>query len=376
MTMASTSPTRILVVDDEPAARVLLCRILQEHSYECIEADGVDSAIEALARQEVALVITDLDMPGKSGLELVTNVNQSRPDVGIVMVTGRGSPEIGRFALRAGASGYLSKPVQADDVAVTVFNALRRRELEAAQRDRERELEDAVAARTEALWMANIDLAHAEKNLRLARDETVERLALAAEHHDDETAAHVRRVSCYTRILAEALLDDAQRAETIGVASVLHDLGKIAIPDAILRKPAKLTADEREVMQGHTEIGYRILEGSRSEVLRCAAVIAHSHHEWYDGTGYPQGLAGDAIPIEGRLVAIADVFDSLMTDRVYRKAFSLLETLNIMRSESGSHFDPELMDVFLDNLDRLLMVDATTETEETVDRTPVFGTAL
>lgn len=356
--MTRDLPGKILVVDDEPAARLLLCRILQEHSYECIEAEGVDGATQALARHEIALVLTDLDMPGKSGLELVKTITETRPDIGVVMVTGRGNPEIGRFALRAGASGYLSKPVRPDDVAVTVFNALRRRDLEAAQRDREQELEEAVAARTEALWMANIDLAKAEKDLRLARDETVERLALAAEHRDDETAAHVRRVSCYTRILANAVLDDSALAETIGVASILHDLGKIAIPDAILRKPGKLTADERRVMESHAEIGHCILKGSRSEVLRYAATIAHSHHEWFDGSGYPQGLAGDAIPIEGRLTAIADVFDSLMSDRVYRKAFSLVETLKIMRNESGTHFDPELIRIFQDNLDSLLKVDA------------------
>lgn len=345
--------SQLLVVDDEQPVRRVLSRMLEAHGYGCSEADGFDSAVEKLAAGDIAMVLTDLDMPGRSGLELLAHLKERSPQVAVVIVTGRGGVDIGKQVVASGAYGYLTKPVRADDVLVTVFNALRRRELEESQRNRELELEGAVAKRTEALWAANIDLAKAESDLRGAHKETVERLAFTAEHHDDETGAHVRRMSRYTEVLARGSFDE-ERAATIGLASVLHDLGKIAIPDAVLRKRGRLSPEEMAVMRTHAEVGYQILKDSQSEVLQIGAVIARSHHEWFDGSGYPHGLSGQDIPVEGRLAAIADVYDALSTDRVYRKAFSLRDTIDMMKSEGGTHFDPILLDTFLDHLPELL----------------------
>ena len=195
-----------------------------------------------------------------------------------------------------------------------------------------------------------------ERELRLAQEDTVERLSIAAEFRDDEAARHVQRMSRYTSLLAARSGEDAQRAEMVRISSVMHDVGKIGIPDSILLKPGKLTPEERRIMEQHSEIGYRILSGSRSEVLTLAAQIAWTHHERVDGNGYPRRLAGDAIPVEGRMAAIADVFDALTSHKVYKKAFPLGQAVDIMREERGSHFDADLLDLFLDSMDEVIRI--------------------
>jgi putative two-component system response regulator len=179
--------------------------------------------------------------------------------------------------------------------------------------------------------------------------ELVKRLAMAVEYRDDDTGAHIERVSRYAGKLAMLAGQDSAQVELMRHASPLHDVGKVAIPDAVLLKPGKLTEEERAIIETHAHIGWELLRGSGSEVMRAAAVIAHSHHERFDGTGYPQRLTGEAIPIEGRIVAIADVFDALSSDRVYRPAFAPEKVLEIMSGDRGTHFDPDLLDAFLEN---------------------------
>jgi putative two-component system response regulator len=213
-----------------------------------------------------------------------------------------------------------------------------------------------VKDRTADLWDAIARLERAERDLRTSREETIERLAIAAEFRHDETAQHIQRMSRYCALLARNAGMDSERSETIRVASLMHDVGKIGIPDYILLKPGPLTPDERAIMQQHTDIGFRILAGSSSELLATAADIAWTHHERVDGSGYPRGLKGEAIPIEGRIAAIADVFDALSSDRAYKTAFSLVTAVEGMRKARGTHFDPELLDVFLNSIDEVLEI--------------------
>ena len=194
------------------------------------------------------------------------------------------------------------------------------------------------------------------RELLLAQEDTVERLSIAAEFRDDETARHVQRMSRYSALLTTKAGEDAERAELVRIASVMHDVGKIGIPDSILLKPGKLTPEERRIMEQHSEIGYRILSGSRSHVLTLAAQIAWTHHERIDGTGYPRKLAGDDIPFEGRVAAIADVFDALPSHKVYKKAFPLGQAVDIMRDGRGTHFDARLLDLFLDSMDEVIRI--------------------
>lgn len=198
-------------------------------------------------------------------------------------------------------------------------------------------LEEKVRERTAELWAAVGRLEVAEKDLRLAQEETIHRLSLAAEYRDDETSRHIERMSRYCAVLATRVGEDEQRSELLRIASKMHDIGKIGVPDAILLKRGKLTAEEFEIMKQHADIGYQILRGSESELASTAATIAWTHHEKIDGSGYPRRLKGDDIPIEGRIAAVADVFDALTTNRIYRKAFPLPQALSIMSEGRGQH---------------------------------------
>jgi PAS domain S-box-containing protein len=197
------------------------------------------------------------------------------------------------------------------------------------------------------------DLRSATGALEVAETEIVRRLSMAVEWRDDDTGQHIDRVSRFSGVLAQRAGLGSGLWEPIRFASPLHDAGKVAIPDAILLKPGKLTADERTIMETHAELGYELLRGSASPILELAATIARTHHERYDGTGYPRGLVGEAIPIEGRIVAIVDVFDALTSDRVYRPAFSVERALQMMTNDRGTHFDAHLFDVFLASVGEL-----------------------
>jgi hypothetical protein len=194
------------------------------------------------------------------------------------------------------------------------------------------------------------ELHRALTELEIAQSETVRRLSMAVEFRDEDTGAHIERIGRFSTLLAEQAGLDGERCERLGYAAPLHDVGKVAIPDAILLKPGPLTAEERAIVETHAEEGHRLLRGSSSSILDMAATIALSHHEKWDGSGYPRGVVGEAIPIEGRIVAVADVFDALTTDRVYRPAYTLEQAVELMREQRGRHFDPVLLDTFLEVL--------------------------
>jgi putative two-component system response regulator len=352
----STESVRILVVDDEEPIRRVIARLLQRNGYECETAGDAEEAMLLLKERDFALVLTDMDMPGTSGLDLIMQIVAMFEDIATVMVTGMDDAKLADAALKIGAYGYIIKPFESNEILINVMNALRRRGLEIENRNHRLRLEQMVRDRTAELWEAIARLEKAEKNLRQSREETVQRLSIAAEFRDDETAQHIQRMSRYCALLARKAGEDTERCELIRVASLMHDVGKIGIPDQILLKPAPLTPEERTIMEQHSEIGYRILAGSQSELLRLAAEIAWTHHERVDGSGYPHGIKGNEIPLDGRIAAIADVFDALTSDRVYKKAFPLGRAIEIMREGRGVHFDPKLLDMFLDSMDEVLLI--------------------
>ena len=354
MTGRPLESAKLLLVDDEEPVLRALERILTRKGYDCTTAEDVTSAREALAKGSFDLVLSDMNMPGESGLDLVKTIVAEHPDTATVMCTGLDDAELARTAIDIGAYGYIVKPFEANEILIAVMNALRRRELEIENRHHQEHLEDMVKARTTELWSAISDLEHAQKEIRISREETIERLSVAAEFKDSETAAHIRRMSLYCAMLAERLGEDARRCEEIRLASAMHDVGKIGVPDHILSKPGPLDPEEWKIMKTHAAIGHRILSNSTSDLLNLAAVIALTHHERIDGTGYPRGLVEDEIPFEGRVAAVADVFDALTTNRVYRKAFPLGEALEIMKQGRGDHFDPKILDCFFDSMDRVL----------------------
>lgn len=341
---------KILVVDDEEALRRWSERVLNDHGYECEGAGDAEDARERLKDGAFQLALLDINMPGESGMHLLSYIRSEYPGCAAVMVTGEDSVELAMSAIEHGAYGYIIKPVEAGELLINVANALHRRRLELETRRLLQRVQQTASERYEQLEQALQDLQLSETRVWSSQAETIFQLARVVEFRDEETGMHLQRMSAYCEILAHQIGLSGEECERLRLASQLHDVGKVAIPDSILLKHGKLTDEEFETIKTHAEIGYKMLAGSRSEIVKLGAVIAHSHHEWWDGSGYPQRLVGEAIPREGRIAAIADVFDALSTDRVYRSAFPLKVAVQMMRDERGTHFDPELLDTFINVL--------------------------
>jgi putative two-component system response regulator len=346
--MSNPAPTeRILIVDDEDQIRSLLTRLLGGHGYDCLTAESAAAARRLLRENEVALVLSDVSMPGESGIDFTREVLAEHRDTAVVMVTGMDDRSYADAAIELGAYGYVLKPFKPNELIINVGNALRRRGLEIENRNSRERLEQTVLERTSALRDTIAQLERSDAELRRLREETIRRLSWAAEFRNQETGEHIVRMSLYCALLARLAGLDADRAEAIRIASPMHDVGKIGIPDRILLKPGRLAEDERKVMEAHTEMGYRILAGSGVELLDLAAMMALTH---------PTGAAGSAIPIEGRICAIADVFDALTSDRVYRSAFRPDEARSLMSEGRGTQFDAELLDLFFAAFEDVLAI--------------------
>jgi putative two-component system response regulator len=328
----------------------MLGRLLEQYGYTCTLAGSAKEARRCLQEKEFALILCDVNMPGESGLDLVRYVLREHHHTAAVMVTGLDNPQLAAAALEIGAYGYILKPFESNEILINVANALRRRRLEIENQAHRERLELTVLERTAALRHAIESLERAEKELRLSREETIQRLAIAAEYRDGATAQHIQRMSHYCSLLAQRCGLDAERCELIRIASPMHDIGKIGVSDAILHKPEALSAEEWRVMQRHPAYGALLLEGSSSPLLKMAREIALTHHERWDGSGYPRGLKGDAIPACGRILAVADVYDALRSQRCYKPAFSHERAVEIILYGDGrsmpEHFDPELLRVF------------------------------
>lgn len=358
---------RILIVDDEQTICTLLARLLGAHGYECVTAESASSARRHLSEGPFALLLSDVNMPGESGFDFAHEVHLDYPDTAVVLVTGVDDRRIAEAALAQGAYGYVLKPFKANELLINVANALRRRALEIENRHHRDRLEQAVLERTSTLRDTIARLEASEGEARRLREETIRRLSWAAEFRNQETGQHIVRMSLYCALLAQLAGFDAERAELIRIASPMHDVGKIGIPDRILLKPGALTDEERQVMEAHAEMGHRILAGSNVELLDLAALLALTHHERIDGTGYPRGLAGDEIPVEGRIAAVADVFDALTSDRVYRPAYQPDEARALMLEGRGTQFDPWLLDLFFDAFDDVLAIRRATADDANVE---------
>lgn len=348
---------RLLIVDDEPFNRDLLEGLSELLGYESAVAASGAEALERLG-PDIDLVLLDGMMPAMDGFEVARRMREHPTwgDTPIVMVTALSSKEDRLRAVQAGANDFITKPVDRTELRVRVASLLKMKAAQDALKRHREELEVMVAERTVDLRRALQDVVVEQEKTHRAHLDTIQRLALAAEYRDGHTAAHIHRVAHYCVVLARALGLPSDQVETIHLASPMHDVGKLGIPDAILLKPGALTELERAVMQEHARIGARILSDSESTLLQAGEVIALSHHEKWDGSGYPNGLAGEAIPIEGRICAVADVFDALTSRRPYKEAFPNAEAYEIMRSGRGSHFDAQILELFFANLDDIVAI--------------------
>ncbi len=316
--------SRVLVVDDEAPNVDLLCAVLRRGGLTDVTGTTDPAELLALVADAPAdLVVLDLHMPGLDGYAVLERLPPGTP---ALVLTADATREAKERALSLGASDFLTKPFDVVEVGLRVRNLLAARRATVA-------LEDAVRRRT-----AQLDAARAE---------VLDRLGLAAEFRDDQTHEHTRRVGALAARIGERLGCPAGEAELLGQAAPLHDVGKLGVPDRVLLKPGPLDPGEQAVMREHTTIGRRILAGSASPVLRAAEEIAWTHHERWDGAGYPRGLAGPAIPLPGRIVAVADVFDALTHDRPYKRAWSRADAVAHVRDGAGGQFDPDVVTAFL-----------------------------
>ena len=334
LSMLTPDPTgsiqRIVVVED-PENAALLQRMLQAAGYEDVRTPRTPDEVEHMLELiEVDLVVLDLEVSGVDGFELLERVVGT--GVPVAVLTADDSPTTRRRALGLGAKDFVTKPLDRVEVLLRVGNLLQTKRLQRELQDRNQDLQRWVRART--------------ADLEEARRETLERLALAAEYRDDDTNQHTKRVGRTAALLAKQLGLSAETVEHLRFAAPLHDVGKIGIPDAVWLKPGALSDHERKMLEQHTTIGARILSGSRSPILRLAEQIAHTHHERWDGSGYPRGLGGDAIPLAGRITAVADVFDVLAHPRPHKKAWPLEQAVEEILNQAGRQFDPEVVGAF------------------------------
>jgi putative two-component system response regulator len=348
---------RILVVDDVEQNLALLGGLVRTLGY---EVETARDGLEALAKLVLGfdLVLLDVMMPGLDGYEVARRVRADprTRDLPIILVTVLDSREDRVKAIQAGTSDFIAKPVEKTELLVRISSQLRLKEAQDALKRNRADLEERVAQRTEELRRTVEETAEANRRTWAAHIDTIRRLVLAAELKDAETARHIVRISRYSTVLGRALHMSPGELEVLGHAVTMHDVGKIGIPDAILFKPGALDEKEKKVMESHTLIGSRILEDSPSELMQLGHVVALTHHERWDGAGYPHGLRGEQIPLAGRICAVVDVFDAMTTDRPYRAAFSPEAALETIRQGRGSHFDPQLLDLFLGRLDEVLSV--------------------
>lgn len=336
---------KILVVDDEEPVCQLFARILEANGYTCALAANAVQAHKYLAKEQFDLLLCDIKMPGESGLELAQDVLSAYPETAVVMVTGVGDPEITRAALEIGAFGYITKPLDHNGVLFSVSNALRRRRLEMESRARRQNLERVVEARTAELREREARLRHTLDSLKKTIDGIIYAMALAIEMRDPYTAGHQRRVADLGRAIAGEMGLSEDRLEAVRIAGLLHDLGKISVPAAILSKPGRLSEAEFAIIKSHAQVGYEILR--EIEFPWPLAEIVHQHHERLDGSGYPQGLAGEEIFLEARIIGVADVVEAMASHRPYRPAVGIDAALEEISKKKDVLYDPEVVDACL-----------------------------
>ena len=364
---------RILLVEDEQDNREILTDLLSSLGYWVEEAEDGEAALAKL-KLDIDLVLCDISMPGMDGYDLVRRIRElfGFYELPVIMVTGMAGQEDRLRAVEAGANDFIAKPVDLTELRVRTASQLRIKEQHDEIKQHKAELEQLVDRRTAALRESLEEMVQAQRRTRQAHLDTIHRLALAAEYKDMVTAEHIKRVAGYCATLARARGMSPGEVEMIYYASPMHDVGKIGIPDSILLKPGKLDPDEWEIMKRHTSIGARILEDSASELLEAGKEIALSHHEWWDGNGYPDGIAGEGIPLPGRICAVADVFDAIVTERPYKEAIPNERAYEIMKEKRGTHFDPELLDLFFDNEDRITTIQMDPDSYDTTVRSSVI----
>jgi len=347
----------VVIVDDESTGRMIMGKILHQVMDNLIlhEFEHPADVMEWLNDNHPDLIVTDYRMPDINGIDFIKKIRAKEgcQDIPIMMITVADEKTVRYNALEAGATAFLTRPIDHIECRTSCRNLLKLSEQHSIIQQRAQWLAEQVELATEQI---------------VAREqETLLCLAKAGEYRDEETGNHVVRMAKYSRQIAQELGLSKEESDSLEYAAPMHDIGKIGIPDGILLKPGKLDATEWKIMQRHAEIGHDILKDSDSKYMKMGAIIALTHHEKFDGSGYPKGLKGDAIPLVGRIVAVADVFDALTSERPYKQAWSTEEALDYLKQQSGQHFDPVCVDAFFNRLSNIRKIEldyADNDTEE------------
>jgi putative two-component system response regulator len=337
----------VLICDDTNENIETLVSVLEDR-YQLFIANTAEAALAILQQSKQDVILLDILMPGMSGYELCEIIKSmdKYQDTPVIFISGMVTPEDKQKGFTCGAVDYITKPFDVNEVKARVKAQVQIVKQSMQSKEKNKFLEKTVKSKESELLVAY-------NKLELAYIETIEKLSTAAEYKDDVTGLHVKRVGRISAILAKGLGLKTYFVNSIELAAPLHDIGKIGIPEAILLKPGKLDEYEWEKMKAHTTIGKNILEGSSSDIINLAETIAYTHHEKWDGSGYPLGLAGEEIPMESRIVAMADVYDAITSKRSYKEAFGKEKAMSIIKESIGSHFDPRVGNIFLELIDEI-----------------------
>lgn len=345
---SDSNQAQILVVDDDAAVAQLVEQTLLKAGYTCRKAENGRQALGILEQEPIDVVVSDIIMPEMDGVTLLKKV-KSEHTADVMLMTGFTADFNYETLIQEGASDFVSKPFSPRELLLRLKRVLKMRYLLIERDQINEELETSVAR----LETVNAELQNMNQELNQSYLDTINRLCLAAEYKDDDTGDHIIRISRYCELITQTLGQPDEFIQLMRYASPMHDIGKIGIPDHILLKPDKLTEDEFNLIKTHTTIGANILSGAQAEVLKLAHEIALNHHEKWNGKGYPNGLAGQDIPLSARIVGLADTFDALTSSRPYKDPYPIEVALEIIRSERETHFDPEVVDAFLDAIDEI-----------------------
>ena len=328
----------ILIADDEDMIRELINITLSKEGFTCFQAASAEEGLEIINNERLDLALLDIMMPGRSGIDLLKDIKQTTPETPVLMITAMNDMDTALSCIHNGAEDYITKPFNLDRVLLTVKNTLEKRRLVLENKEYQANLEQKVREQTEVIRtvMGEINLAY---------EHTLVALIRALDAREKEVGSHSERVMAYACLLAETAGISKEECVIIGKGALLHDIGKIGVSDNILLKPAKLDEEEWKVMRTHPTIGYDILSGIR--YFSGAADLVLNHHERWDGTGYPKGLGGEAIPMSARIFSLVDTLDAMTSDRPYRKALTFQAVLDEVVRCCGEQFDPRLVDVFL-----------------------------
>lgn len=342
--MESENKGVVLLVDDDRAVLDATSMLLGIHGYRVIVCDDSSDAAAILAAKDVDIVLTDIRMPRVSGMELLDKARALRPHVPVLLMSGHAEMDTAIEAIKKGAFDLILKPYRAEYLLINIKRAIEHRHLLQVEKRYKEKLEETVESTTRELRRALMALKESSR-------EMISRLTGAAEFRDTDTGHHISRVGLYAKRIAREMGMTPEFVESITFASPMHDIGKIGIPDSILLKEGPLFPNEFEVMKTHTMIGHKLLEGSSQRNIQMAATVALTHHERWDGSGYPRGLKGDEIPVEGMIAMLCDHYDALRSRRPYKEPLSHAETVRIITTGNeksrSEHFHPKVMEAFV-----------------------------